>query len=205
MMEYFLLLKMIAVAVAVNSDDALNFGLQNLTPINKDYNLENTTNVNVTKESKSLFFAFVNPKPNPIGHHLHHLLHAIKHPHKPTFNSPCGKPHCPGSPQPTGPSPTITTPTPPTTPSPTIDVDNCTCISQALCLPLNTVNQGEGIINPRNLCQPGLVCCLVVPAIPIQIARLQWGTEGRSKNKENEGRNWGTRQGKYKDEAPLGK
>ena len=196
---------MISVTIAVELDHPGSVGWPghaNITAMDKDNNLENTTDVNVTKESKSFFFVFVKPKPNPIGHHIHYLL---KHPHKPSYNTPCGKPHCPGSPQPTGPSPTITTPTPPPTPPPTIGVDNCTCISVALCLPSNTVNQGEGIINPCNLCQPGLVCCLVFPYIPIEIARLQWGKRGRSKNKENEGINWGTWHRSNEDDTPRGK
>ena len=181
-------LKIILIAAAVQADNPGNIGGHgNATAVEKDYNRENITQVNVTKDSKSLLSI------------AHHLLLAIKQPQKPTFNTPCGKPHCPGSPQPTGPSPPRTIPTPPTTPLPPIDVDNCTCISSALCLPSNTVNQGEGIINPRNLCQQGLVCCLMVPDIPIEIARLQWGERGRSRNKDYYGRSWGSSQGKITD------
>ena len=199
MHHYLLLFPCLVVTSALQAGDPWVGEQENVT-----VNVNTTTNLNVTKDSKSLFFLFVKPNPNPLAHQIHHLLHAIKHPHKPTYNTPCGKPHCPGSPQPTGPSATLTTPPPSPTPLPAINVDNCTCISSALCLPADTVNQGEGLINPRNLCQPGLVCCLVVPFIPIEIARLQWGQTGRLEKKENGRTNWGERQGKNNETIRWG-
>ena len=201
MKKYLLLLNFLSVTFA---DGAQNItGGENVTFIANDDVLDNTTDVNITKDSKSLFFLFVKPKPNPITHHIHHLLHAIKHPQKPNYNTPCGKPHCPGSPQPTGPSPPRTTPTPDPTALPAIDVNNCTCISPALCRPADTINQGEGVINPRNLCQPGLVCCLTVPFIPIEIERLQWGQGGRGEKKQNAGRYWREEDGNPKKEPQI--
>ena len=149
---------------------------------------DDTMMTNVTRDPKSLFLLFV--KPN-----LHHLIqgvhgvHGVKHPqhHRPSHNTPCGKPHCPGSAPPTGPSPTRSSTTSSPTPIPATDVNNCTCISSSLCLPSNTVTQGEGVINPRALCQAGLVCCLVVPSIPVELARMEWARRGG-----DTGRYWGT-------------
>ena len=51
MKEYFLLLKIISVTIADDSDNPWNAdGHDNLTAMDKDYNLENTTDVNVTKD-----------------------------------------------------------------------------------------------------------------------------------------------------------
>ena len=58
MKEYLFLLKMIAVTIAAESDQPWSVGWPghaNITAMEKDYNLENTTDVNVTKDSKSLF------------------------------------------------------------------------------------------------------------------------------------------------------
>ena len=62
MKEYLLLLKMISVTIAVELDHPGSVGWPghaNITAMDKDYNLENTTDVNVTKDSKSVFFVFV--------------------------------------------------------------------------------------------------------------------------------------------------
>merc|ERR1711892_121236 len=39
-------------------------------------------------------------------------------------------------------------------------VSNCSCVTNDLCLPQDTANQGEGVINPRHACAPGYICCI---------------------------------------------
>ena len=145
--------------------------------------LDSSTNEdNITeddRDSKTLFIGFVKPKPNPLFHGFHHLLHSLKPNHRPAYNpvGPCGRPHCPGSGQPSAPSPSSTRPPVTLTVKP-VNVENCTCIAIPLCPTEDQVNQGEGVINPRAICQENLVCCLTVPIIPVEIARLQWGRTG---------------------------
>merc|ERR1719357_2267072 len=46
-------------------------------------------------------------------------------------------------------------------------VDNCTCVATNLCRPRDTINQGEGIINPRHACSPDNVCCIFPLTQPV--------------------------------------
>ena len=59
-----------------------------------------------------------------------------------------------------------------------LTVENCTCVTSKLCHPEDTVNAGQGLLDLRNICRPGLVCCLRQPDINIEIqtkpARQAW-------------------------------
>ena len=61
-------------------------------------------------------------------------------------------------------------------------VENCTCVTAKLCHPEDTVNYGQGLLDLRNICSPGLVCCLRQPNINIEIQskplRQAWGWGG---------------------------
>ena len=75
-------------------------------------------------------------------------------------------------------------------------VDNCTCVTNKLCHPEDTVNVGQGLIDLRNFCSPGLVCCLRPPDISIQLqskpVRQSWGWGGGGEGGGgNTGQAWG--------------
>ena len=46
-------------------------------------------------------------------------------------------------------------------------VSNCTCVTTDLCRAEDTINQGEGVINPRHACAPDNVCCIYPLTQPV--------------------------------------